>query len=101
MHIDVVYIVIYEEDHILRAGIFPALLMRDNKFWISCESSSTGFCITRFLVTQSKLPCQEITEELAISELFFSRQYRPLSRRLDRCDRVIQDESGDSNGGNV
>ena len=26
---------------------------------------------------------------------------RPLSRRLDRCDRVIQDESGDSNGGNV
>ena len=26
--------------------------------------------------------------------------YRPLSRRLDRCDRVIQDESGDSNGGN-
>ena len=28
-------------------------------------------------------------------------RYRPLSRRLDRCDRVIQDESGDSNGGNV
>ena len=27
--------------------------------------------------------------------------YRPLSRRLDRCDRVIQDEVGDSNGGNV
>ena len=26
---------------------------------------------------------------------------RPLSRRLDRCDRVIQDESGDSNGGSV
>ena len=25
----------------------------------------------------------------------------PLSRRLDRCDRVIQDEVGDSNGGNV
>ena len=23
---------------------------------------------------------------------------RPLSRRLDRCDRVIQDEVGDSNG---
>ena len=29
------------------------------------------------------------------------RYYRPLSRRLDRCDRVIQDEPGDSNGGNV
>ena len=27
--------------------------------------------------------------------------YRPLSRRLDRCDRVIQDEADDSNGGNV
>ena len=25
--------------------------------------------------------------------------YRPLSRRLDRCDRVIQNESSDSNGG--
>ena len=25
----------------------------------------------------------------------------PLSRRLDRCDRVIQDETGDSFGGNV
>ena len=24
--------------------------------------------------------------------------YRPLSRRLDRCDRVIQDEVGDSKG---
>ena len=28
-------------------------------------------------------------------------RHRPLSRRLDRCDRVIQDESGDTNGGNV
>ena len=27
--------------------------------------------------------------------------YRPLSRRLDRCDRVIQDEVGDSIRGNV
>ena len=26
---------------------------------------------------------------------------RPLSRRLDRCDRVIQKESGDPNGGNM
>ena len=29
------------------------------------------------------------------------QHYRPLSRRLDRCDRDIQDEVGDSNGGNV
>ena len=27
--------------------------------------------------------------------------YRPLSRRLDRCDRVIQNESRDPFGGNV
>ena len=27
--------------------------------------------------------------------------YRPLSRRLDRCDRVIQNESRDQFGGNV
>ena len=29
------------------------------------------------------------------------RSYRPLSRRLDRCDRVIQNESRDPFGGNV
>ena len=28
-------------------------------------------------------------------------EYRPLSRRLDRCDRVIQNESRDPFGGNV
>ena len=27
--------------------------------------------------------------------------YRPLSRRLDRCERVIHNESGDPNGGNM
>ena len=27
--------------------------------------------------------------------------YRPLSRRLDRCDRVIQSEAKDPFGGNV
>ena len=26
---------------------------------------------------------------------------RPLSRRLDRCDRVIHNETGDPNGGNM
>ena len=30
-----------------------------------------------------------------------SEAHRPLSRRLDRCDRVIQKESGDPNGGNM
>ena len=28
-------------------------------------------------------------------------RYRPLSRHLDRCDRVIQNESNDPNGGNM
>ena len=30
-----------------------------------------------------------------------NRLYRPLSRRLDRCDRVIQNESRDPFGDNV
>ena len=30
-----------------------------------------------------------------------ARLYRPLSRRLDRCDRIIHNESGDPNGGNM
>ena len=30
-----------------------------------------------------------------------SPRYRPLSRRLDRCDRVIHNESGEPNGGNM
>ena len=35
------------------------------------------------------------------SEQSHIQLYRPLSRRLDRCDRVIQKESGDPNGGNM
>ena len=31
----------------------------------------------------------------------YDSTHRPLSRRLDRCDRVIQKESGDPNGGNM
>ena len=30
-----------------------------------------------------------------------AKVYRPLSRRLDRCDRVVHNESGDPNGGNM
>ena len=29
------------------------------------------------------------------------KRHRPLSQRLDRCDRVIHNESGDPNGGNM
>ena len=37
------------------------------------------------------------TAKCKLFELF----NRPLSRRLDRCDRMIQNESRDQNGGNV
>ena len=33
--------------------------------------------------------------------IFYFPWHRPLSRRLDRCDRVIQNESRDPVGGNV
>ena len=36
-----------------------------------------------------------------VSILVSDRHHRPLSRRLDRCDRLIQNESRDPVGGNV
>ena len=36
-----------------------------------------------------------------LAECALCSSYRPLSRRLDRCDRVIQNESRDPFGGNV
>ena len=46
--------------------------------------------------------------QLAVTGIIIVRQEdqnnpsnRPLSRRLDRCDRVIHNESGDPNGGNM
>ena len=43
------------------------------------------------------------TVEIACFAITFAyvEAYRPLSRRLDRCDRVIQNESRDPFGGNV
>ena len=49
---------------------------------VSCDATTSGF----------------------VSDLFTSSRssgHRPLSRRLDRCDRVIQNESRDPFGGNV
>ena len=40
-------------------------------------------------------PHSSLEKEIHVGE------HRPLSRRLDRCDRVIQDEVGDSNGGRL
>ena len=34
-------------------------------------------------------------------EMYSSGPNRPLSRSLDRCDRMITNESRDPNGGNV
>ena len=43
----------------------------------------------------------QVEEALKAAKLGQACGHMPLSRRLDRCDRVIQDEVGDSNGGNV
>ena len=42
-----------------------------------------------------------VANRCLVQRILPSRVYvdRPLSRRLDRCDRVIQDEFGDSIGG--
>ena len=43
-----------------------------------------------------------VSRERRSSEVVITPAYhRPLSRRLDRCDRVIHNESGDPNGGNM
>ena len=42
-----------------------------------------------------------IEDQSAKTSLVPSDGHRPLSRRLDRCDRVIHNESGDPNGGNM
>ena len=44
--------------------------------------------------------CTYILSSSFIYSLFYV-YHRPLSRRLDRCDRVIQNESRDPFGGNV
>ena len=46
--------------------------------------------------------CQRVASlTLDFNRVFAIKAYRPLSRRLDRCDRVIHNESGDPNGGNM
>ena len=51
-----------------------------------------------YLLLQLNRPLGILITKYLVRDLSF---HRPLSRRLDRCDRIIQDESGDSNGGNV
>ena len=49
-----------------------------------------------FLVKHVGLVIRLVTSKLSQTDC-----NRPLSRRLDRCDRVIQNESSDPNGGNI
>ena len=47
-------------------------------------------------------PCQSPEGARSGSAIIgYDSVYIRLSRRLDRCDRVIQNESGDPNGGNM
>ena len=52
----------------------------------------------------SEYVCVNVKDDNAYSSTTYQmvgRVYRPLSRRLDRCDRMIQNESRDPNGSNV
>ena len=58
-----------------------------------------------FTLRQVLEQCQEWKTPCYVNFIDFEKDFdsihRPLSRRLDRCDRVIQNESRDSFGGNV
>ena len=57
---------------------------------IICDINTMGFAsVYAYIVCDALVPsCATV-------------HYRPLSRRLDRCDCTIQNESRDPNGGNV
>ena len=58
------------------------------------------YAVVIYIVTQT--PSFRQSRDLDKSNTFIQRAFhRPLSRRLDRCDRVIQNESRDPFGGNV
>ena len=57
------------------------------------EYRSTDAILLDFQKAFDKVPHHRLLYKL--------KYYRPLSRRLDRCDRVIQNESRDPFGGNV
>ena len=66
-----------------------------------CILLCTDHCVAH---AQSYIMCQPFDVVLLLSRLLavsHSQSNRPLSRRLDRCDRVIQNESRDPFGGNV
>ena len=66
---------------------------------------SSDHCHTEALLPPSDRYCIESVapsgDHYCIDIVVPSSDHRPLSRRLDRCDRVIHNESGDPNGGNM
>ena len=65
--------------------------------WLNASSiSATATCSDTYALRKDSL--QRL---LWIESCLSSHGYRPLSRRLDHCDRIIQNESRDSNIGNM
>ena len=60
--------------------------------------------LTDLVVPLAYVPARSlrsVEQNLLAVKRYKLERYRPLSRRLDRCDRVIQNESRDPFGGNV
>ena len=68
------------------------------QFSCSCRYSKTGSVVD---IPGLKPNWLSLIFTISLSRASMTRYHRPLSRRLDRCDRVIQDEVGDSIRGNV
>ena len=74
-----------------RCGIFSCYFIKQ---WVCvcvcvCVCAEWCYCLNKAQFSQD---CLAKTAQ---------RHHRPFSRRLDRCDRMIQNEYRDSNGGNV
>ena len=74
--------------------------------WISLLWFTLSNALAKSRMMMSALQVQygvkaERKPQLRHFALRFIHSHRPLSRRLDRCDRVIQNESRDPFGGNV
>ena len=77
----------------------------DNTSYIMCETMSrhpsTEHKWYKHFAKQYKGVVHQNLQPLHSEQYIHILIYRPLSRRLDRCDRVIQIESRDPFGGNV
>ena len=59
------------------------------------------FCVQHYKIVQAISTDEINLISIHWCDVGYQSHYRPLSRRLDRCDRVIHNESGDPNGGNM